>query len=374
MKKFITFLIRPTLLGLFLSAVIIFIKPEIAGLSSKYFYESLIKTISIMPSNTPDTYSFAVKKAAPAVVNISTRTVVNRDKNNIRSSIQFRDDEEKLETSIGSGVIISADGFIITNNHVIEGLKNIVVTLRDNRDANAIVVGIDPETDLAVLKISLNNLPYIHLADSNKAEIGDIAMAIGNPFGLGQTVTIGIISATGRNNLQLNTYENFIQTDAAINIGNSGGALINSNGDLLGISTLLVSRGGGNEGIGFAIPSNMAHFVMDSIISHGVVIRGWLGIDSQPLSQHLADSHEISINAGVIIYGVYDDGPADKAGLRRGDILTSINGNPTSDGRRVMNQVAEKAPGTKVILEAIRNGKRIYLKSQVARRPNFISK
>ena len=357
MKKLLRFFGWPILLGLIVSAGIIFVNPELVGLTPASRDEFLSKGGNFFSERGQVSYSSAVKKATPAVVNISTKTVIKREGGPVQVPPHLQGRKNKIETSLGSGVIVNPNGFILTNNHVIQGAERIIVALRDGREVSATVVGIDPETDLAVLKVSMNDLPYIHLADSTKAEIGDVVLAIGNPFGLGQTVTMGIISATGRNDLQLNTYEDFIQTDAAINIGNSGGALVNAYGDLIGISTLLFSRGGGNEGIGFAIPSNMARFVMSSIIQYGRVIRGWLGIESQPLNSHLADAYGVSVNAGILISGVYERGPADQAGLRRGDILTGINGDATSDGRRVMNRVAQEPPGSEVTLEILRNGK-----------------
>ncbi len=375
MKKQLRFFGWPVLAGIIICVATFLLKPELMGFSPELLDNALNRARDWLSTNGQVSYSSAVKRATPAVVNISTASVAQRKEAPIALPPHMQGNQ-KVETSLGSGVIVSPDGFILTNNHVIQGAERIIVSLRDGREEIATVVGTDPETDLAVLRINRINthsMPYIHLADSSQAEIGDVVLAIGNPFGLGQTVTMGIISATGRNDLQLNTYEDFIQTDAAINIGNSGGALVNAYGDLIGISTLLFSRGGGNEGIGFAIPSNMARFVMHSIIRYGYVIRGWLGIESQPLNSSLANAYGIRSDAGILISGVYDGGPADRAGIQRGDILTKINGQSTSDGRRVMNMVAQKPPGSHVTIEIIRNGQVMEIKTEVDRRPNLVS-
>jgi Do/DeqQ family serine protease len=310
------------------------------------------------------------------VVNIATATLVNDPERSKMPRSPFTENSSgkaKVETSLGSGVIISPDGYLLTNNHVIEGADRIITALRDGREVVASIVGRDPETDLAVLKIDLKDLPSLELIDSGHAEVGDVVLAIGNPFGLGQTVTMGIISATGRNDLSLNTYEDFIQTDAAINVGNSGGALVSARGELIGINTLLFSRGGGNEGVGFAIPSSMARFVTSSIIRYGRVIRGWLGIESQPLTNQLAEAFGVDINTGILISGVYDGGPADMAGLKRGDILTGINKVSTSDGKKVMNMVAQEPPGSEVTMQIIRDNKTMEMKATVATRPNMVN-
>ncbi|MDP0590221.1 MAG: trypsin-like peptidase domain-containing protein [Candidatus Endonucleobacter bathymodioli] len=373
MKKLLQICGWPILFGFIVSIGVICLKPELAGLTSSpmaYFFSPTTTLVSGFKQNS---YNSAVKKATPAVVNISTKTVINQEKKFVEIPPHIKINKNNIETSLGSGVIINPNGFILTNNHVIQGADHIIVGLRDGREVYATVVGTDSDTDLAVLKIRMTNLPYIHLADSTKAKVGDIVLAIGNPFGLSQTVTMGIISATGRHNLQLNTYEDFIQTDAAINIGNSGGALINAYGDLIGVNTLLFSIGGGNESIGFAIPSEMARFVMNSIMRHGYVIRGWLGIESQSLNNSLAKAYQIDADAGILISGVYETGPADQAGLRRGDILIDINGSKTIDGKLLMNLVAQITPGSKVTLGVLRNGKKINLKALVAKRPTIIN-
>ena len=373
MKKTLLNIVLPILGGLLAGILIIAIKPEIAGFQKgnmMRMLHSLTDRSSNLLGTGPVSYRSAVKRAAPAVVNIASTAP---DRSGSATPIPYRD-LPKGDASRGSGVIVSPDGYVLTNNHVIQGAERIYVSMQDGREDIATVVGRDPETDLAVLKLTLRELPSIFLADSSEAEVGDVVLAIGNPFGLGQTVTMGIISATGRNDLRLNTYEDFIQTDAAINVGNSGGALVNAYGDLIGINTLLFThRGGGNKGVGFAIPSKMAEFVMDSIIKYGRVIRGWLGIESQPLSAQLADAYGIKSNAGILISGVYQDGPAEKAGLRRGDVLTGINNISTTDGNKVMNMVAQVPPGTEVTLQILRDKKPIELKARVSTRPRMVN-
>lgn len=369
MKQLLRYVGWPLVFGLVFSVIILYFSPNIAGFTPTDVDNAINRLLPGFSGSGAVSYSTAVKKATPAVVNISTKTAVEREASPTNLPPYWQGRKNKIATSLGSGVIVSADGFILTNNHVIRGADRIIIALRDGREIRASLVGSDPETDLAVLKINMKNLPYIHLADSSKAEIGDVVLAIGNPFGLGQTVTMGIISATGRNDLKLNTYEDFIQTDAAINIGNSGGALVNAYGDLIGISTLLFSRSGGNEGIGFAIPANMAEFVMKSIIRYGRVIRGWLGIESQPISSTLAQAYGLSTGTGILISGIYEGSPAEQAGLRRGDILTGINDDKTSDGRRVMNRVAQELPGSTVTLKILRNGQPLNLQARVGIRP-----
>ena len=373
MKINLSRIILPVFSGLFIGLLIIAVKPETAGLEKDAFtsiVDRFFEQGSHILGSGQVSYRQAVKRAAPAVVNISSASL-DRTSASL-TPIPLRD-TPSTEINRGSGVIVRPDGYILTNNHVIQGVERIYVSMQDGREEVASVVGRDPDTDLAVLKIDLKHLPNIDLADSSKAEVGDVVLAIGNPFGLGQTVTMGIISATGRDDLRLNTYEDFIQTDAAINVGNSGGALVNAYGDLIGINTLLFTRGGGNEGVGFAIPSRMAQFVMESIIKYGRVIRGWLGIESQPLSAQLAEAYGVKANQGILISGVYQGGPAEQAGLHRGDILTGINNIATTDGNKVMNMVAQVPPGTEVTLQILRNNKPMELKARVSSRPIMVN-
>ena len=366
MKKLLKSVGLSVLLGLAGAVAVLLIRPELGGISELSRDRLFTQSMRAISFTGPASYRDAVEKAAPAVVSIATSSLSQQSNANLPLPQRTR---SLLE---GSGVIVDPAGYILTNHHVIKDAGRLLITLRDGREGVAWVVGTDPESDLAVLKTDLPDLPYLDLQNS-ETEIGDVVLAIGNPFGLGQTVTMGIISATGRNDLQLNTYEDFIQTDAAINIGNSGGALVNAYGDLVGISTLLFTRGGGSEGVGFVIPSSMARFVMDSIIKHGRVIRGWLGIESQPLSSALAHAYGVNPNIGIVITGIYADGPADRAGLRRGDILTGVNGQSTRDGRKVMNMVARIPPGQPMTMQVLRDGQHIELTTQAATRPTIVN-
>ncbi|TDR53806.1 serine protease DegS [Halomonas ventosae] len=324
----------------------------------------------------PASYAQAVERAAPAVVNIYSTRVVEREEHPLMSDPFFRQffgDElpsrQRMLSSLGSGVIVSDDGYVLTNHHVIRGADQIQVALRDGRETLAEVIGTDPESDLAVLRIDLDSLPVIELTDTTRVAIGDVSLAIGNPFGVGQTVTMGIISATGRSHLGLNAYEDFIQTDAAINPGNSGGALVNAEGALVGINTAIFSRSGGSQGIGFAIPANLARNILEELVTRGRVIRGWMGIEAQELNQELAASFGLQTPAGVIIAGVVPDGPADRAGLQPGDVLLEVDGQPVLDPRRTMSDIAAVAPGTRLPLTIVRGGERRELTIELGERP-----
>ncbi|QFT85677.1 putative periplasmic serine endoprotease DegP-like precursor [Halomonas sp. THAF12] len=324
----------------------------------------------------PASYSSAVEQAAPAVVNVYSSRVVKRDSHPLMSDPFFRqffgDDaprRQRMLSSLGSGVIVSDDGYVLTNHHVIRGADQIQVALRDGRETLAEVIGTDPESDLAVLRIDLDDLPVIELSDSDQAAIGDVSLAIGNPFGVGQTVTMGIISATGRSHLGLNAYEDFIQTDAAINPGNSGGALINPEGALVGINTAIFSRSGGSQGIGFAIPANLARSILEQIVTQGRVIRGWLGVEAQELNPELAASFGLEAPTGVIIAGVVPDGPADAAGLQPGDVLLEVNDRPILDPRQTMSDIADIEPGTELPVTVVRGGESLEITLRVAERP-----
>jgi Do/DeqQ family serine protease len=254
-------------------------------------------------------------------------------------------DPAEQQQGLGSGVIVSPNGYILTNHHVIEGADNIEVTLNDQRKARARIVGTDPETDLAVLRIELDKLPAIVMGNSDEIEIGDQVLAIGNPFGVGQTVTSGIVSALGRNQLGINVFENFIQTDAAINPGNSGGALVDTQGHLLGINTAIYSRSGGSLGIGFAIPVSTARQVLDAIVRDGKVTRGWIGVEPQELNTELSQTFNVRAQEGVIITGVLQNGPAAQAGIKPGDVITSVAGRPVRNVSELLTAVAALKPG-----------------------------
>ncbi|MCF5721560.1 Do family serine endopeptidase AlgW [Pseudomonas syringae] len=375
MLKALRFFGWPLLAGVLIAMLIIQRFPQLVGLPSlDVNMQQAPQTNAVVQG--PVTYADAVVIAAPAVVNLYTTKVINKPAHPLFEDPQFRryfgdngPKQRRMESSLGSGVIMSPEGYILTNNHVTTGADQIVVALRDGRETLARVVGSDPETDLAVLKIDLKSLPSITLGRSDGLRVGDVALAIGNPFGVGQTVTMGIISATGRNQLGLNSYEDFIQTDAAINPGNSGGALVDANGNLTGINTAIFSKSGGSQGIGFAIPVKLATEVMKSIIEHGQVIRGWLGIEVQPLTKDLAESFGLTGRPGIVVAGIFRDGPAQKAGLQLGDVILSIDGEPAGDGRKSMNQVARIKPTDKVTILVMRNGKEIKLSAAIGLRP-----
>ncbi|AMB84372.1 2-alkenal reductase [Pseudomonas agarici] len=375
MLKALRFFGWPLLVGVLIALLIIQRYPQWVGLPDKDVnLQQAPQTATVQQG--PVSYADAVDLAAPAVANLYTTKMVNKNSHPLFDDPQFRrffgdnlPKQKRMESSLGSAVIMSSTGYLLTNNHVTAGADQIVVALKDGRETLARVIGSDPETDLAVLKIDLPNLPSITIGRSDKIRIGDIALAIGNPFGVGQTTTMGIISATGRNQLGLNNYEDFIQTDAAINPGNSGGALVDANGNLTGINTAIFSKSGGSQGIGFAIPINLAVEVMKAIIEHGQVIRGWLGIEVQPLTQELAESFGLSGRPGIVVAGIFRDGPAQKAGLQLGDVILSINGEPANDGRRSMNQMARIKPTDKVAIKVLRNGKELKLTAEIGLRP-----
>ncbi len=290
----------------------------------------------------------AAQKSSSAVVSINTSKVVaqNPHGNDPWFKFFFGEQNQQPQTGLGSGVIVSSNGIILTNNHVVEGADEIEVVLNDNRRARAKVVGTDPDSDLAVLKIELDKLPAIVLAAPDAVQVGDPVLAIGNPFGVGQTVTGGIVSALGRNHLGINTFENFIQTDAAINPGNSGGALVDVNGNLVGINTAIYSRSGGNMGIGFAIPVATAKSVMDGIVKDGVVTRGWIGVEPQDLSPELAESFGVKASQGVLITGVLQGGPAAQAGMKPGDVIVAVAGKNVANVSEMLAAVAALKPGS----------------------------
>lgn len=296
----------------------------------------------------PGSLSTAAKKASPAVVSINTSKAAQLSPRSNDPWFRFffgDQGADQPQVGLGSGVIVSADGYILTNNHVVEGADEINVTLNDSRHTRGKVIGTDPDTDLAVLKIELDKLPVIVLGNSDSLQVGDQVLAIGNPFGVGQTVTGGIVSALGRNQLGINTFENFIQTDAAINPGNSGGALVDVNGNLEGINTAIYSRSGGSLGIGFAIPVSTAKQVLEDIVKSGKVTRGWIGVEPNDLSPELAETFGVKASAGVIITGVLQNGPAAKAGVRPGDVITSVGEKSIGNVQELLTAVAGLKPG-----------------------------
>jgi serine protease DegQ len=324
-------------------------------------------------------FSGAAQKAMPSVVNIFTSK-----KNATNPHQQFlddplfkhffgdqSDDQSQHETSLGSGVIVNKNGLILTNQHVIESADEIQVVLENGRTVKAHVVGSDTDTDLAVLKIDVDNLPAITFADAEKNKVGDVVLAIGNPFGVGQTVTQGIISALGRNHLGISTFESFIQTDASINPGNSGGALIDAEGNLVGINSAIYSRNGGSMGIGFAIPVSIVKQVMEQIIRQGSVTRGWIGIEAQDMTAELAVSFKLKSAQGSLIAGIIKNSPAERAGLKAGDVLLEINGLRVIDSTNMLALISELKPNKQAILKIARNQKEINVRVMIGRRPKI---
>ncbi len=319
-------------------------------------------------SPTPGSFSAAVRQAAPAVVSINT-LARHPASNDPWFRFFFGDRGEQQQTGLGSGVIMSPEGYVLTNNHVVEGADEIEVVLPDARRTSAKVIGTDPESDLAVLKISLDKLPVMTLGNSDQLQVGDQVLAIGNPFGVGQTVTSGIVSALGRNQLGINTFENFIQTDAAINPGNSGGALTDIGGHLMGINTAIYSRSGGSMGIGFAIPVSTARQVMESIVRNGQVVRGWIGVEPGELTPELAQTFGVKAEQGVIITGVLGNGPAAQAGIRPGDVITQVGDQPTRTVSELLSRIAALAPGQAVPFTLERRGEPVQASVTPAQRP-----
>ncbi len=321
-----------------------------------------------------DSYRAAVQKALPAVVSISTSKEVKIARNPLLDDPIFRrffgdQVENERQQALGSGVIVGIEGYILTNDHVVSGADEIEVSLYDGRRANAKVVGTDPESDLAVLKVALDKVPAITFGKLDQVNVGDVVLAIGNPFGFGQTVTMGIVSGLGRRGLGINTFENFIQTDAAINQGNSGGALVDTGGNLIGVNTAILSRSGGSMGIGFAIPVSEARQVMEQIIATGSVTRGWVGVEVQDLTPELVESFRLVDANGVLIANVVDGGPAQRAGVKAGDVLVEVAGKPVADTSTMLNIVAAVQPGNTATLKLLRNGRPMTLNLTVGKRP-----
>ena len=377
-----SFFLQAATVGIVAAFLLLFFKPDWFDTGRSVIEvtqapEHTVPTAAGPPSTRPASYADAVEPAARAVVNIYTSKVITRKRHPLLDDPLFRHffgdqlstPRKRTQTSLGSGVIVSAQGYVLTNNHVIAGADEIQVLLQDGRSSSASVVGVDRDTDLAVLRIQLDDLPTVSIGPTTGLRVGDIAMAIGNPFGVGQTVTLGIISATGRNQLGINRYENFIQTDAAINPGNSGGALINAWGELIGINTAIYSRSGGSQGIGFAIPADMVSNVMKQIIEQGHVDRGWLGVEAQDLTPALASSFGLKDIHGLLIAGVLRDGPADRAGIMPGDVIERINGKEVVNSRAAMSDIAQSGPDFELKIEGVRDGRRFEATAITGRRP-----
>ena len=378
MRKFWLLFAQATTIGLAILFVVHTLRPSLLPNAAR----SGVVTLYESAMNGGDLPSVGFSKAAqrvmPAVVNVFTSSEVKTPASPFMDDPRFRfffgdefdNNVPQQSSSLGSGVIVSHDGYILTNHHVVESADEIEVALADGRTAKGHIIGSDPDTDLAVIKVDLgNNLPAITFGQSDQAHVGDIVLAVGNPFGVGQTVTMGIISALKRNHLGLSTFENFIQTDAAINPGNSGGALVDVEGNLLGINSAIYSPNGGSLGIGFAIPVSTAKKVMEQIIQNGAVTRGWVGIAVQELTPELAESFKLKDTMGVLIAEVVRGSPADKAGIKAGDILVSIDGKPLADSTAMLETISALPPGKEAALMLLRNQSEIVIQVKVGKRP-----
>jgi Do/DeqQ family serine protease len=370
-RVLVSFLTKAVIVGLAVAFLVVWWRPTLlaarpaTGVSPAQGALAAGRPVVVMQS-----FADSVARAAPAVVNIYTRRVITERQSTPLS--QFFGDyfppsyRNRIESSLGSGVIVDAKGTIVTNHHVIAGAQSIQIQLADGRVSDAAIVGSDPDTDIAILGLNIDSLPTISLGRSDTLRVGDIVLAIGNPYGIGQTVTQGIVSATGRGQLGLATFENFIQTDAAINLGNSGGALIDAQGDLVGINTAVLNRQyGGPEGIGFAIPVNLVRGVMQQILAQGYVTRGWLGFRAQDLS----DQDAQATGAAVVVSRVYAGTPADAAGIRPNDLITALNGENVRSAQELVSKLAATKPGTKVQLAGLRRNQPFKLDLKVVERP-----
>jgi serine protease DegQ len=377
MRKHWLLFTQTVTIALALLFIIHTLKPELLPTAARNGVVTLYENNAPAGTLPATGLSIAAKKAMPSVVNIFTSTTVKTPVNPFIDDPRFRfffgdqnDAEPQSNSSLGSGVIVSPDGFILTNQHVVEAADQIEVALADGRKARAHVIGSDPETDLAVIKIDLpGKLPAITFGHPETANVGDMVLAIGNPFGVGQTVTMGIISALKRNHLGLNTFESFIQTDAAINPGNSGGALVDINGNLIGVNSAIYSPNGGSLGIGFAIPASTAKKTMEQIIQNGSVTRGWIGAAIQELTPELIDSFKLADANGVLITEVIRNSPAERAGIKTGDILISIDNNAINDWNSMLETVANLPPGSVVAIKVLRKGTTIVSQVKIGKRP-----
>jgi serine protease DegS len=373
-RVLVSFLIRAVVVGLAAAFLVVWWKPALLGKTTAPVQRT--PTVYSRPPVVMQSFADAVARAAPAVVNIYTARVVTERTQTTPLNQLFGDfwpsSRQRVERSLGSGVIVNTAGTIVTNQHVIAGADSIRVQLADGRIADATIVGQDPDTDIAILHLDIDKLPIMPVGRSDTLRVGDIVLAIGNPYGLSQTVTQGIVSATGRGQLGLATFENFIQTDAAINLGNSGGALIDAYGDLVGINTAVLNRAyGGPEGIGFAIPVNLVRGVMEQILAHGHVVRGWLGFLPEDLSDEQAAQLGITAGGGVAVVNIRVKSPAFEAGVRPGDLVTALGHEPVRSAQDLVSRVAALTPGALVDLEG-RHGRQPYaIKVKVLERPTL---
>ena len=373
LQESLKFLLRWTVVGLAAAAVLLFARFTFwSGPRAVAGEQAELAGAADVPQ-AQRSFADAVSRAGPAVVNIYTARVVEDASKSMRHESPLRDAlpkvRRRVEGSLGSGVIVDRQGHLVTNHHVIQGAAEIRVQLADGRVATPSIVGTDPDTDLAILRVDVEDPPFMTMGRSNEVRAGDVVLAIGNPFGLSQTVTQGIVSATGRGRLGVADFEDFIQTDAAINFGNSGGALINTEGELIGINTAVLAQALGTDGISFAIPVNMVRGVMNQILEHGRVRRGWLGVDSEELTGEAIAALGIDPPVALRIHRVDPNGPAALAGLRENDLVTHLNGQAILNGEEALNRVAAMAPGSKLTIEGRRGKQPLQLSATLHERP-----
>lgn len=386
MKKKILISISILLIGFLLGGLTFYVLGRIAG-QNRHMPYTATPNVPRQIMETSRAFSEIVSAVSPTVVNISTTKVVKRNTGPFFEDpffdlfSPFHDfgtpkngtPKKWKERSLGSGVIVSSDGYIITNNHVVEKADEIKVTLLDRRTLKGSIVGADPKTDIAIIKIDASNLQTLSWGDSDKLQVGEFVLAIGSPYGLSNTVTMGIISAVGRANVGIADYEDFIQTDAAINPGNSGGPLVNIKGELIGINTAIFSKTGGYQGIGFAVPSNMVRLVMDQLVQKGKVTRGWIGVTIQELTPELAQEFGLKKSKGALVSDVMKDSPAARAGILRGDILLEFNGKEVKDVSSLRNMVAQSKAGSEITLKILRAGKEFTIKVAIVELPREVA-
>ncbi|MFO1370075.1 MAG: trypsin-like peptidase domain-containing protein [Marinagarivorans sp.] len=380
MRKALEYLVWPLLTGLLVAAISLWLFPQLRP------NQTALKAPAIAPQSYgtfsgPVSYAEAVKRAAPAVVNIYTRTKIQERRRRLIEDPLYRHffnsadlgRQERMQSALGSGVIVSESGYLLTNIHVIRGADEVVVQLQDGRETQATLVGVDEENDLAVLHIKADKLTAIRIGAPRNAQVGDVVLAIGNPFGMGQTVTQGIISATGRHGLGISTLENFIQTDAAINPGNSGGALIDAQGNLLGINTAILDRLGNSslDGVGLAVPADTALLSLKDIVEMGKVVRGWLGVEAQPVTPLIAQQLNLQAINGVVVTAIFNNGPAHKSGLTPGDIILKINGQTVGNGTVGMQEILKARPGQAMAIEIWRKGETQTLNAVLGSKPDL---
>lgn len=376
--QLLSFLLQSIAVGLAIAFIIVYFFPRLLPDGATSSAAGNLAS-SAGPHQGPVSYQHAVSAAAPSVVNVYATTLRERKPHPLFQDPLFRrffgkpTPETRRDNSLGSGVLIGDQGYVLTNAHVVKAADEILVTLTDGRQAFASLEGMDEDTDLAVLQIKLDKLPMLAIGDSNALKVGDVVLAIGNPYDFGQTVTQGIVSATGRNRLGITTFEDFIQTDADINPGNSGGALISASGKLIGINTAIISSSGGSQGIGLAIPIHLAIDVMRQLIENGHVVRGWLGVEAQMLSQDIADTAGLAHGA-VLISATLQGGPADAAGIMPGDILLEIDGHQLTNPQQAINLISQYKPDTTINIRLLHGWQEKTLTATIAQRPSFKKK